>query len=413
VNASRKLTITAAVVAAVILIIGGTVAVTMTLMSSPSKVVYIAPASPAPPAPAPKVEQARADLAVGGVAVAARNSPPGFAPFSDLRWRGTDAQVRVNGAWFNLVAVNHVKAADLFEFAQRNYGDSWHTLIATNLTALMARMNAPIGKTVTLDLTRLGTGEPVILNDVAMVRLNPRSARQLVAGSAPGSPFAGLRWRDEMPVVQVNGVWYDLIAINNVPAQEIVQFAKDSYGFNDMGGQPFWQKRFGEDLEQVMGRMRHPIAQTVDLQLRDSMTGQIIRLDKVERTAENRTAIVDKGTRVSPFRAVRWTNDLPEVQMNDQWYGLVTVDEVPIEKIVEFAKQTYGSEVRGGQPAWQARVTLSLGPTMSQMGFALGTTVDLTLRDLKTSEVVTRNKAEMTQDNLVSVFTSRSDASPR
>jgi hypothetical protein len=274
-------------------------------------------------------------------------------------------------------------------------------------------MNAPIGKTVTLDLTRLGTGEPVILNDVAMVRLNPRSARQLVAGSAPGSPFAGLRWRDEMPVVQVNGVWYDLIAINNVPAQEIVQFAKDSYGFNDMGGQPFWQKRFGDDLEQVMGRMRHPIAQTVDLQLRDSMTGQIIRLDKVERTAENRTAIVDKGTRVSPFRAVRWTNDLPEVQMNDQWYGLVTVDEVPIEKIVEFAKQTYGSEVRGGQPAWQARVTLSLGPTMSQMGFALGTTVDLTLRDLKTSEVVTRNKAEMTQDNLVSVFTSRSDASPR
>jgi len=274
-------------------------------------------------------------------------------------------------------------------------------------------MNAPIGKTVTLDLTRMGTGEPVVLNDVAMVRLNPRSARQLVVGSAAGSPFAGLRWRDQMPVVQVNGVWYDLVAINNVPAQEIVQFAKDTYGFDDAGGQAFWQKRFGEDLEQVMGRMHRPIAQTVDLQLRDSKTGEVTRLDKVERTAENRTAIVDKDTRVSPFTAVRWTNDLPEVRMNDQWYGLVAVDEVPVEKIVEFAKQTYGSELRGGQPAWQARFALSLGPTMSQMGFALGTTVDLKLRDLTTSELVTRNKAEMTQDNLVSVFVKRQFASPR
>ena len=76
--------------------------------------------------------------------------------------------------------------------------------------------------------------------------------------------------------------------------------------------------------------------------------------------------------KVAPFTGVRWKNGLPVVRVKDAWSPLVSIDGIPIEKIIEFSEQTFGDKARkrfaedlvellvkmGHQPEWN--VTLGL-----------------------------------------------------
>ena len=79
--------------------------------------------------------------------------------------------------------------------------------------------------------------------------------------------------------------------------------------------------------------------------------------------------------RVAPFTGVRWENDRPIVRVQDRWSPLVSIDGVPIERIIEFARQEFRENARkriaedlvevlsvmGHEPKW----TVTLGLEMS------------------------------------------------
>ena len=66
------------------------------------------------------------------------------------------------------------------------------------------------------------------------------------------SPFAAIRWKESTPEVQVKETWYELLAIDDLEATKIVGFCQRIYGDQ-------WQKRFEEDLVEVLVKMGHKL----------------------------------------------------------------------------------------------------------------------------------------------------------
>jgi RNA polymerase sigma factor (sigma-70 family) len=157
------------------------------------------------------------------------------------------------------------------------------------------------------------------------------------------APFTAIRWRDgNVPQVFVRGSWYELVAVDDVPAAQIVEFTKQ-------GGRDMWQKHFAEDLVEAMAGLGHQPGATVKLDVRKAGDAQTVTLTDVPMTAANRRAVValpdGNASTTTFFSAVRWhDDDSPEVQVNgiDTWYALIAVDDRPVSKIVSSARQTYG-----------------------------------------------------------------------
>ncbi|QGQ23778.1 hypothetical protein F1728_14265 [Gimesia benthica] len=98
------------------------------------------------------------------------------------------------------------------------------------------------------------------------------------------SPFAAVRWEDSQPEVQVNDQWYRLIALDGIPAEKMIDFSKETYGEK-------WQKRFEEDLVELMTRMGHPPEKTVTLEVQSLTSSEKQTLKEVRLTYANRAAI--------------------------------------------------------------------------------------------------------------------------
>jgi C-terminal processing protease CtpA/Prc len=98
------------------------------------------------------------------------------------------------------------------------------------------------------------------------------------------SPFEAVRWRDAVPEVRVKGVWYELRALDVLTAGRIVEACKTADKKN-------WQKRFEEDLVEILVRMGHEPGKTATLEVRrlDSQKSEILK--DVPLTEENRKSI--------------------------------------------------------------------------------------------------------------------------
>jgi hypothetical protein len=98
------------------------------------------------------------------------------------------------------------------------------------------------------------------------------------------APFSAVRWKESTPEVKVKDVWYELLAIDDTEAKDIVKFCKDKE-------EKLWQKRFEEDLVEMMTRMGHEPGEKVTLKLHDLESGKTTVLKDVPNTHENRQAI--------------------------------------------------------------------------------------------------------------------------
>ena len=89
---------------------------------------------------------------------------------------------------------------------------------------------------------------------------------------------------ETQPEIQVGDAWFSLESLNDVPAYEILEFSRRTYG-------DLWRKRFEEDLVELLIRMGHPP--------RDTVTLVVVTLDASEKrilkdapmTEANRRAI--------------------------------------------------------------------------------------------------------------------------
>jgi hypothetical protein len=98
------------------------------------------------------------------------------------------------------------------------------------------------------------------------------------------APFSAVRWKDSTPEVKVKDAWYELLAIDDTEAKAIVKFCKEK-------DKKLWQKRFEEDLVEMMARMGHEPGEKVTLKVRDLKTRKTEVLKDVPNTHENRQAI--------------------------------------------------------------------------------------------------------------------------
>ena len=90
-----------------------------------------------------------------------------------------------------------------------------------------------------------------------------------------------MRWKSDLPIVRIDNIWCELIAIDDMPAQRIVTFCKKHY-------EGLWQKRFEEDLVEVLAAMGQQPGERVKLNVRDPQTRQVSELLDVPMTHANR-----------------------------------------------------------------------------------------------------------------------------
>ncbi|MHC4933574.1 MAG: hypothetical protein ACYTGV_15435 [Planctomycetota bacterium] len=110
----------------------------------------------------------------------------------------------------------------------------------------------------------------------------------LLAGVAAAaeklSPFTAVEFEGHTPFVQYDGKWYELLEMEGMKAGEIVGFCRKTWPGK-------WQKRFAEDLFEVLERMGKRPGRSVRLALRSKESGNVRRVSKARMTEENRRAV--------------------------------------------------------------------------------------------------------------------------
>lgn len=130
------------------------------------------------------------------------------------------------------------------------------------------------------------------------------------------TPFDDLRWTAHRPEVLVDGRWYELLAIEDLNAGLIMEYAKQTADDD-------WRKRFSEDLPLVMMGLRSSTLLYAKLSLRDLETDARIEVTRRMRSTP-RDAIRDGRAR-SPFEDARIVDDHVEVSVDGIWLRAVEV----------------------------------------------------------------------------------------
>jgi hypothetical protein len=90
----------------------------------------------------------------------------------------------------------------------------------------------------------------------------------------------------------------------------------------------------------------------------------------------------DHPTQASPFDAMRWLEQQPQVQIGGKWYIPIAIDGVEVEKILEKCRQQWPGQL-------QKRFSEDLMEAMALMGHEPGDTVTLRLKPVEaTTEIV-------------------------
>jgi RNA polymerase sigma factor (sigma-70 family) len=213
------------------------------------------------------------------------------------------------------------------------------------------------------------------------------------------APFTGVRWRGDVPEVEVNGVWADLVSVDGIATDKIVAFCQRRYA----GPEGLWQKRFAEDLVEVLTAMNHPPGERVTLVLATLSDGARSEVE-APLTAESRRRVLarnQQGTavaagarefrKVSPFTGLRAEGETLKVEIDGTWYQLVRLQGVTTERLVAFAKQTY-------KERWLKRLAEDIYEVLLDLGAKPGDTVDVTVKETG-GRLVERKALPMTAEN--------------
>src|SRR5262245_38255682 len=151
------------------------------------------------------------------------------------------------------------------------------------------------------------------------------------------SPYAGLRWRAEVPEVALDGQWSELVSVEGVQTPLLVAYCKQTAGFR-------WRKRFSEDLVEVLNRLgRWPLFRA-DLEVRDPATGEVRRLEGVPMTGANRRAVWTSRN-AWPFELVGIEGSTLLVRTGGRTWELLSVDGVAVADLREPAEGKSGGGI--------------------------------------------------------------------
>jgi len=197
----------------------------------------------------------------------------------------------------------------------------------------------------------------------------------------PHAPITAVRSQSSVPEVQVDGEWYWLVSLDDLPAEEIVEFDQRTY-------KDKWQKRFEEDLVELLTRMEHPPGRTVKLVLQTPDSQQTHVLEDVPMTRKNRRAIREAAQSQQadhPDAQESATNDnAPSEQTSGsrrRWF-LIAASILGVLILLAWARgflrTSYAGEPKSNGPdgAALARQVAALRKEKNLVGLAAMVTVD-------------------------------------
>ncbi|MCC9603711.1 beta-lactamase family protein [Stieleria sp. JC731] len=114
--------------------------------------------------------------------------------------------------------------------------------------------------------------------DAKLLRREPVVDHQYAKVAA----FTGLRWENGWTIVEVDGKWRRLVSINGTSIDRILAYCRRAFGEKA-------EKRFAEDIVEVMSRMGYEIGWEVSLELQSDI-GEVERV-KTRLTHEKRNAL--------------------------------------------------------------------------------------------------------------------------
>lgn len=117
-----------------------------------------------------------------------------------------------------------------------------------------------------------------------LLRAKGASSRRVTRTRSPKlSPFSRVSCREDSATVTYNGVALQLVSLNGLPIKQILDYCKKTYGGR-------WEKRFAEDLVEVLVGMGQEVGTTCSLVLEDA-TGKVIKVANARMTRELRQAV--------------------------------------------------------------------------------------------------------------------------
>jgi CubicO group peptidase (beta-lactamase class C family) len=103
-------------------------------------------------------------------------------------------------------------------------------------------------------------------------------------GYAKVSPFTGVRWENDRPIVRVQDRWSPLVSIDGIQIDRIMEFAQSEFGGKA-------RMRLAEDLVELLSKMGHDPEWKVTLGLKKE-DGRVEQM-QIRMTEENRTLVRD------------------------------------------------------------------------------------------------------------------------
>jgi len=101
--------------------------------------------------------------------------------------------------------------------------------------------------------------------------------------------------------------------------------------------------------------------------------------------------------RLSPFSAVRWSDNLPEVQVEEKWYRPVSLNDLAMNDVLTFSRKRYGQ-------LWKKRFEEDLVELLSRMGHRPQRRVKLVLKPVGSETTYTLENIEMTEENRSAIY---------
>lgn len=226
-----------------------------------------------------------------------------------------------------------------------------------------------------------------------------------VAGEDPKyerSPFTKVTCLWDAVTVEYDGHTYKLVSIEGISAKQLLEFCRREYGLQ-------WKKRFSENLVgQVLTPLGKQPSDHLSLVLEELQTGKTKSIAKAPLTRENRQAVYQSRNAredflLSPFTDVHCKGNEVNVEYENQWYELETINDIPAAAILIFCKNRY-------REFWEKRVAEDLVQILQEMGHYPQVTVRLTLRDPETHELLRIDAAPLTFENRQAVWRQRNEA---
>jgi len=234
--------------------------------------------------------------AIGATVLDTKSDWRKVAPYTGLRIaQDGDIEVRHQGTWWTLDAIDGVTAKELASAAEETFGgDLVEKRLAEDIYEVLTAAGHGPGHEVMLSVSSIETGEKVIFDGVEMTEDNRRASWTLrngesIAHSSPAwrrvAPFAGLLIEGDAVRIEHDGVWWYLRSIDGIETGALIGAAAAEFG------RGLVHKRLGEDIYEVLVAAGWTPDTAVDLELSVTPDGATLVVHDVSMTSAKRRQV--------------------------------------------------------------------------------------------------------------------------